>query len=592
MHSRKYTVLVLLFFISYIVFPECSVLYAKGKTRVIYTSSVKSWEPSSLVSMIDGCHEPTTIVFDADYDYTIDRCIKPKTSITVNGCGKKLRCVNKTNYVISLFDVRNVESFKIDNLILDGGSEVVHSDKTMPKEFFITVKGVKNVSITNCILQNIKTDFPGWKVGDEVYTIWIENYGRLTFCDNVVTNCDCPEFFKAILPQENKDPNRFADICRNKMQFVRTSSAIEVRFGRYRINNNEIGVTYGSSINAFGFNSEIIGNRFSGSHNSSTIDLSEHYMFEYVSHDIIVKNNYSEYSHDGFLMGDHVNDIYIKNNTFRADLYDEDVHARYDKLWTVVERSCDLALRLDHDLSNIKILSNTFIGCHALVMFNMLGHKSNIRIEDNYIKNVDSPKRSSLVITQTDNIRIKNNVFINTGSSLSYLDRPQFIVIGPTNTDVASERYVTRVSITDNSFEFSDLNKRQAYILAHTIYDKYKCNTLSSLNNFSIKKNKSSFEGDILLMTDDFSTVNTPAVSVKRNSFGNCKLSGNVFNSSSGDEKLKRSSSLISNTIVEKDGKRYYVILGGTTSSKEENYNTDDYIKDGSAVLRRITNNK
>lgn len=589
MRQGKYTFLVLLYFFSCLFLSESNVIYAKSKTRIIYTSSISHWETSTLVHLIDGCSEPTTIVFDADYDYTIDRCIRPKTSIIVKGCGKKLRCVNKTNYVISLFDVRNVETFKIDNLILDGGSEAVHSDKTMPKEFFITIKDVKNVSFTNCTFQNIKTDFPGWKVGDEAYTIWVENYNKLTFCDNLVTNCDCPEFLKAILPKENRDPKRFADICRNKMYFVRTSSAVEVRFGRYRINNNEIGVTYGSSINAYGFDSEIIGNHFSGSHNSSSIDLSEQYMFEYVSQDVTVKNNYSEYSHDGLLMGDHVKNIYIKNNTYRADLYNEASHARYDKIWSVVERSCDLALRLDHDLSNIKIISNTFVGCHALTMFNLLGHKNNIRIEDNYIKNVDSPKRSSLVITQTENIKIKNNVFINSGVTLSYLDRPQFIVIGPTKTDVASERYVKSVSIINNSFEFSDSNIRQAYILAHTIYDKSKCNTLSSLNDFSIKKNRSNFEGDFLLMTDDFSTVNKPSISIKRNNFGNSITSGNVFDYNVVNEKVERSSVLKANTIVEKNGKKYYVILGGITSLTEQNYNTDDYIKDGSAVLRRIT---
>ena len=99
------------------------------------------------------------------------------------------------------------------------------------------------------------------------------------------------------------------------------------------------------------------------------------------------------------------------------------------------------------------------------------------------------------------------------------------------------------------------------------------------------------FEGDFLLMTDDFSTVNKPSISIKRNNFGNSITSGNVFDYNVVNEKVERSSVLKANTIVEKNGKKYYVILGGITSLTEQNYNTDDYIKDGSAVLRRITFN-
>lgn len=52
------------------------------------------------------------IIFDADYDYTIDRCISPKVSITIEGRGKTLRTINRYNYVISLFNVEGTNSFR------------------------------------------------------------------------------------------------------------------------------------------------------------------------------------------------------------------------------------------------------------------------------------------------------------------------------------------------------------------------------------------------------------------------------------------------------------------------------------------------
>lgn len=78
-----------------------------------------------------------------------------------------MRTINSYNYVISLFDVRDVDHFKIDNLILDNSYNTSNSDMIVPKEFFITVKNVKEVSFANCTFQNIRTDYPNRKIGDE-----------------------------------------------------------------------------------------------------------------------------------------------------------------------------------------------------------------------------------------------------------------------------------------------------------------------------------------------------------------------------------------------------------------------------------------
>lgn len=554
---------------------------------IIKTSSVYPWAPSSLSQIINECKDDCVIVFDADYDYTIDRCITPKVSVEIRGCGKKLRTINKYNFVISLFDVRGVDYFKINNLILDGSSDYAKPDNTKPKEFFITVKDVKDVSFTKCTFQNIRTDYPNWKPGDEPYTIWVENYKKFIFCDNIVRNCDCPEFLKAVLPKNNQDANRIAKISRNNMQFYRTSSAIEVRFGRFQINNNEIGVTHGSTINAFGFDSEIIGNILHGSHNSSSIDISEQFAFKYVSSNIIVKNNYSEYAHDGFFMADHVNGIIIKNNTYRADIFDENEHERYDKVWTKVERKCDLALRLDHDISDINIVSNKFIGCNALMMLATLGRKANIRIEKNYIKNIPTTKRSSLLLSQIDGMTVKDNIFINAGRTFSYMNEQQFIVIGPTETMNTSERYVRNLIISKNSFSFSDSRTDSAYVLAHTIYDKANCNTLSSLENITIKNNTTSFRGDVLLVTDNFVDPTNATIIIKRNKFNSGLILGNIVKPQSVRQ-VKRATRLESNAIVEKNGIRYYVVFGGITSSTDVDYNRAGYIKDGNVILRKF----
>ena len=562
LNNRK--IILILVFVVMLFFPSQQAISARN---TIKTSSLKQWTPSSLAELVHDCTEGTVIEFDADFDYAIDQCITPKVSITIKGCGKKLRTINKTNYVISLFDVEDVNSFVIEDLILDGGSSKTVTDGTMPKEFFITVKNVDKVSFSHCTFQNIKTDYPNWRNGDQPYTIWVENYMKFTFCDNVVFNVDCPEFLIASLPKSNKDKNRIANISRNKMQFVRTSSAIEVRFGRYIINNNEIGVTHGSSVNAFGFDSEIIGNTFMGSHASSSIDLSEDYFFEYVSTNVLVKDNYSAFAHDGFIMADHVKNVRIQNNTYRADDICEEDHDRYDLLWSKIERKCDLAIRLEHDASNISVISNTFKGSNALVMLWSLGKKKDIRIENNLIIN-DS---------------------LTPGRSLSYLEPPQFIVIGPTYTDNASERYINKLKIINNNFSFTDKSIENAFILAHTIHDKEYCNTLSTLNNIIVKGNKASFIGNIILVSDDIINARKASVSVRRNSFNNGRLLGNVVEPLNV-KKVGRRQFLEMNTVVGVKGNKYYVILGGVTAEKNVIYSDNDYIKDGSVLLRRIYN--
>lgn len=556
--------------------------------KTIYTSTLDAWDPSTLEQIVNQCKEGTTIVFDADFDYTTDRCISPKVSITINGCGKVLRTINKYNYVISLFDIQDVESFKIKNLIIDGGYSTSNPDKTVPKEFFITVKNVNNVSISGCTFQNIRTEYPNWKEGDQPYTIWVENYNKFSFCDNVVSNCACPEFLKAVLPIENTNPNRIADISRNTMSFVYTSSAIEVRFGRFRINENKIGVTQGSSINAFGFDSELIGNIFEGSHNSASIDLSEDFFFKYVSHDILVKDNFSKYSRDGLLIADHVNNIKIKNNEYRADIYNKEAHERYNQLWSYVERRSDFGVRLEHDISNISIVSNTFIGCRALTSFVSLGKKDNIVIAKNYIECIPETERSSIVVSQINGMTIKNNVFVNTGNTLDYLENPQFIVIGPTGSPNSSERYINHLRIFRNKFSFSDNETKEAYILAHSLYDKSNCNTLSTLDNIKVIRNHASFKGDILLVSDDFKKPQSARITLSNNSFQNGLLLGNVVNNPSYGMIL-RSNLLEANTVLEKGGKKYYVIVGGKTSAKDVDYFDEGYIRDGDAILRMIS---
>lgn len=557
-------------------------------SEVIRTSSILKWTPSSLSKIVESCSEGDVIIFDADYDYTIDRCISPKVSITIEGCGKTLRTINRYNYVISLFNVEGTNSFRINNLIIDGSYNTSNADKTVPKEFFITVKNVKEVSFTNCTFQNIRTDYPNWKTGDEAYTIWIDNYDKFAFTDNIVKNVYCPEFLKAVLPITNNDKKRIANISRNKMSFVSTSSAIEVRFGRFRINNNEIGVTRGSTINAFGFDSEIIGNVFHGSHNSSSIDLSEQYAFNYKSKNILIKNNYSEYSHEGLVMGDHVENIKVINNIFRADKYNEEDFARYDRGWSFVERSCDRALTFDHDISDIHIISNSFVGVHALLMLNQLGYKKDIKIENNEIRNVSKPKRSCIIITQVDGLSIKNNRFVNTGRSLSYLDSPQFIVIGPTKEKDPEKRFVRNMKIERNTFSFNSDTQKKAYILAHTIYDKADCNTLSTLSSIVIKKNKTNIIGNVLLVSNDFETIpKDRKIKIKNNNFGTGSVSGNIIDTVPVVNRIS-GENVVANTVIEKDGKRYFVIIGGNPSERILKNNENEFVLDGGSVLKRI----
>lgn len=560
---------------------------AMAKGRTIYTSSVKNWTPASLEQLIDACEEGSTIVFDADYDYTVDRCLKPKVSITIKGNGKTLRTINKYNYVISLFDVHDINHFIIEDLILDGGCDVYNKRGSIPQEFFCTVRNVAIVTFKNCVFQNIWSSYPNWKPGDEPYTMWIENYDRFSFEKNRVLDCRCAEFLKVIQPKDNNSKNKIATICNNSFFFVSTSSAVEVRFSRFRINNNEFGVTEGSTINAYGFDSEIVNNVFHGSHNSSSIDLSEQFAFEYVSHHILVKGNYSEFSRYGFLMADTVHNIKIIKNEYRADVVKEEEFLRYDTIWTPTDRINDRALYLSNSLSDILIRANLFVGANALMMSSSIQPRKNIIIENNTIKNVSNPIRSSLIISCVDGMVIKNNKFINTGRTLSYLSDPQFIVIGPTNSADSTKRFVRGLSIIGNSFSFDDEEVKNTYILAHTIYDNRNCNTLSSLSNIVVKNNRSSVKGDILLVSDDFRPdVKESLISIRNNRFNKGIVSGNMFSVQAMGE-INSNGKLVPNTTVTYKGKLYYVVIGGKAALGDV-VNNEGYIKTGQAVLREI----
>ena len=562
-----------------------NIAVARGKT--IYTSSVKKWTPASLEQLVNECEEGSTIVFDADYDYTIDRCIRPTVSISIKGNGKKLRTINKTNYVISLFDVRLVNSFELSNLIIDGSSDKNISMRTIPKEFFMTIVDVPKVIIDRCVFQNIHTSYPDWKVGDEAYTIWVENYKRFDFTNNKVINCYCPEFLKAILPINNTDSGRIANISGNEMSFFYTSSAVEVRFGRFRINNNQFGITNGSTINAYGFDSEIKGNSFHGAHNSASIDLSEYFHFKYVSHNIKVKNNRSNYSRDGFLIADNVYDIDIKNNVFRADIFNESDHARLDSLLNKhIDIKCDRALDLGHNISNIKIISNDFIGANALMMLYQPGTKRNIRIERNIIRNVEKPVRSSLVLTQVENVLIKNNEFINTGKTFSFMKEPQFIVIGPTRIAEANERYARNITIKGNKFSFSttESTHERAYVIAHTVYEKNNANTLSTLSNISILNNKATFDADILLVSDVFDSENV--LVIKRNSFNAGGVWGNLMPLADPIQ-IEKGMRVERDDLLEINGMQYYVVREGVVSPSDGSYGAD-YVIEGTTLLKRV----
>ena len=109
------------------------------------------------------------------------------------------------------------------------------------------------------------------------------------------------------------------------------------------------------------------------------------------------------------------------------------------------------------------------------------------------------------------------------------------------------------------------------------------------MNNIIVKRNKASFVGDILLVTDDFINARNASVSVRRNSFNNGRLLGNVVKPLKA-KKTGRRQFLETNSIVDVNGSKYYVLLGGVTADKDVIYNDNDYFEDGSVLLRRIYN--
>lgn len=171
---------------------------------------------------------------------------------------------------------------------------------------------------------------------------------------------------------------------------------------------------------------------------------------------------------------------------------------------------------------------------------------------------------------------------------MSYLDSPQFIVIGPTKEKDPEKRFVRNMKIERNTFSYNSDAQKKAYILAHTIYDKADCNTLSTLSSIAIKKNKTNIIGNVLLVSNDFETrPKYRKIKIKNNNFGTGSVSGNIIdtvpvvNRRSGEN-------VVANTVIEKDGKRYFVIIGGNPSERILKNNENEFVLDGGSVLKRI----
>lgn len=467
----------------------------KSKNKNITSSVFVKWNGSCLQSLAMLCPEDGCISLNADYDYTISEAIKPNTSLSIDGKGKTIKTLNKSrNYVLTMVDTKDVDAFCLKNLVIDGlwNPSVTYGAK--PNTYFFTTTNVKNVTIDNCVFQNICSDFSNWGVEtDDVYMFEFRDYDKVTFTNNEIANCNVPEGLK-FYPKTNEDINDqtgrhdYAIVKNNKFFFFYVSSAIELHFGSALIDNNEFGVTKGSCINAFGYSTTISNNMFHGSQASSAIDLSEQGILGWNAHDIKIFSNKSNMCAYFFIEMHNVKNVEINNNIYDGTVVESDELDRYDAIVSRKERRfTDRFLYADQNTSDVIVNDNDVKGVYRFLYIGDMGYNSNYVVAGNTVELDEHYCGTCIQLANVDSMIIKDNTFVNTGCLYTHLHTPIFVGVLPARTDF---RYVKNLIISDNDFSFTT-PREKCYVFSQDVYDYSKANSfLSELTHIEVTNNK------------------------------------------------------------------------------------------------------
>lgn len=564
----------------------------KSCNRLVKASIYREWDGNSLASLCSLCQNGGQVDLDANYDYTQGRTLKPNGSIVIDGRGKTVRTINPTSegFCPTFLSAKGIKRMELRNLIVDGGwKNKALLGGTDPNRWFIITDKVDSIVIENCQFKDIKVSFSNWREVEDAMMLF-KDFHFADFKKNEIVGCKAPEglLFRHE-PDESGDVVLLDD---NKFDFIKVSSNVNVYFCIFKITNNYFGYCRGSGINAFGHDSQIIGNVIEGSYNSAGIDISEYGEMNYPSRNIEIRNNKSGLCYGGFFAGYDVSGVSIVNNHYDANQYDADAFASYNTSDDKRTPTNDRMLYLGGALSDIFIKNNTFQGGNSLVYQWDDVQRKNVVIDNNIITVVEKPVRSVIALSSVDGMTISNNKFSGTGMTLRSLGYPSFICSQP--LPEGSENRYANVEIYGNEFIIPS-TVDSCYVFAHTIYDKRKFHGLAKMGSISIHNNKCNKPANVLINTGDFTYSSTFIVEVKNNDFNGGKVIGNVPHllkeaiQSNNVKSLKRNSRIPHGTVLREGDNYFYVISGGITSKSSRSIiEKDGLIYDGDAVLQKL----
>ena len=90
----------------------------------------------------------------------------------------------------------------------------------------------------------------------------------------------------------------------------------------------------------------------------------------------------------------------------------------------------------------------------------------------------------------------------------------------------------------------------------------------------------------MLLVSDSFNHRESSVIQQRRNHFRNGVIKGNITETLP-PIRVERGAAVEQNTVLDCNGMMYYVVISGVTAREATEYG-EEYVTDGSAVLKRI----
>ena len=501
-----------------------------------------------------------------------------------------MKLKNPDNCAITAFDVKELSHFSLSELTIDGSWNSNRSHGKYTDQYLLDIVSVDTVTIKKCEFRDAMVIISNWREKEAGF-IRIYDFKHTQFVSNKIINCHTNE---GLLVRNDDFKKGNAIISDNLFGFVYTSSCVNAYYGKYIVKNNFFGTCRGSALNLFGYDSELVGNTFKGSHFSCAIDLSESGLINYPSHDVLIKDNKVFFCYSGFVCGHNISNVDIINNDYNCSLIQQpELMDNYDSVWgrPKNERKTDKVFNLSGSLNDIKINGNRIVGGNTLLFIEDNAFKKNITIEKNRVELYKSTFRSAIVFNSVDGLFIKENEFYGSGCTPGYIGKPVFFATLPINESVQA---ISNVKIENNSFySVGDT----CYIFAQSIYDRNKEINLLPIMNFEVVNNKSDISSSLIFVNEKFSFSNEPTIRVKNNSFND----GVIISNTSVDtdmveitknESLKTDGAANKeyrvNTVVQYEGKKYFVVAGGKTSKPRFEKKNNNYIRNGEVILHAM----